>query len=216
MSVTRILIVITALALVGLISYGVVGKSPATPESEASAPAVASVVVQSHVVAMPPVHEIYNDDRRQRAEAERQIEQMRELQSRRAVLAEATRETRGNWEELRMRNEWKMVQLVRTNMATFLAMKKAAGLRTRREVTCEICGGDQWLDLCVVCDRTGKCPTCKGTGGQLFDPDKPCPTCEGRKKCFLCAGRKKMKCNFCEAGKVSTVAQPPRTLFALP
>jgi hypothetical protein len=217
MSTTRLLIIITSVALAGLILYGITGRGPeGSAAAAAPAPTVPAAPPPAAEIPMPPAHEIYNADRRQREEAARQIEHMRQLQTARQQREAAGNLTRQQWEELRMRNEWKMVNLVRTNMAGFLALKQEANKRPEREVTCKFCGGDAMLDLCVICDGSGKCPTCGGVGRERIEPDRPCPTCEGRKKCFLCAGRRKMPCNFCERGKITNIAPPPSTLVGLP
>jgi len=105
---------------------------------------------------------------------------------------------------------WKGVLL--TNRQKFEALRAQAAQSPDQKVPCAICDGKGVLDPCVVCDRTGKCPTCEGTG-KVFD--EVCPTCVGTGKCFLCFGLGKMPCPFClspdgkEEGAITAGAPDP-------
>jgi len=86
--------------------------------------------------------------------------------------------------------------VIETYQPEFEILRAAARQSPARKVPCAICSAKGVLDLCVVCDRTGECPTCHGTGKYY---DGICPTCVGSGKCFVCFGSGKMPCPFCQS-----------------
>lgn len=87
-------------------------------------------------------------------------------------------------------------KFIDAQMPVFEELRKQAALSPDKYVPCTICDAKGILELCVVCDHTGKCPTCRGKGR---DVDGPCPVCLGNGKCFLCFGSGKMPCPFCQS-----------------
>jgi hypothetical protein len=112
--------------------------------------------------------------------------------------------------QLRRHSAW--VKLLQDNWAEFETLRQQAAQSPDKKVPCSICNGRSVLDLCVVCDHTGKCPTCGGSGKVL---ERVCSTCVGTGKCFLCSGSGKMPCPFCESpgtkeeGKITAHAPDP-------
>jgi len=91
-------------------------------------------------------------------------------------------------------NAW--AKVIQERYPQFQALREQAAQAPDKKVDCAICGARGVLDLCVVCDHTGKCPTCQGTGKVA---NGVCPTCVGSGKCFLCFGLGKMPCPFCQS-----------------
>jgi hypothetical protein len=98
---------------------------------------------------------------------------------------------------------WRKV--IDAQMPVFEALRKEAAHSHDKVVPCTICQGQSVLELCVVCDHTGKCPTCHGTGK---DFGEVCPACVGSGKCFLCSGSGKMPCPFCSLLKDEGMITP--------
>jgi len=93
-------------------------------------------------------------------------------------------------------------ELLATNSAAFIALRKRAAQSPTGETPCTLCDGGGYQHYCVLCpEAKGKCATCKGSG--MFSAKEYCPTCLGTGKCFLCFGTGKMSCPFCNDGMVS-------------
>lgn len=108
--------------------------------------------------------------------------------------------------QLYRHNAW--TKVIQDRYPEFQALREKAAQTTDKKVPCAICDARGVLDLCVVCDHTGKCPTCKGTGKVL---NGVCPTCVGTGKCFLCFGLGKMPCPFCQSLPKARETITPRT-----
>ncbi len=218
MSNTRVLIVLTGLGLGFLLLYGISSQLPAPPETAASEAGenVPALRRKAPPVPAPPAQVVMKEVVREQKLVKQQRQQMLARLKERQELEQIARRTRSRWEELRSRNEWKTKQLIETNLSRFEGLKTLALREDDRELRCKICNGDAELDLCTICDSKGRCPSCDGVGRERFEPEKPCITCEGRTSCFFCAGRKKMKCPFCEQGRISTITPWPSSKLPLP
>jgi hypothetical protein len=108
--------------------------------------------------------------------------------------------------QLYRHNAW--TKVIQDNYPQFQALREQAAQSSDKKVPCSICNARGVLDLCVVCDHTGKCPTCHGTGKVL---EGVCPTCVGTGKCFLCLGLGKMPCPFCQSLPNAREVITPRT-----
>jgi DnaJ-class molecular chaperone len=123
----------------------------------------------------------------------KELEKMALEKRRRDQAAEKMHEARAKLQFYKHR-EW--TEVIQTHRKTFEALRQEAAQSPNKKVPCTICDAKGILDLCVVCDHTGKCPTCRGTGKVFGDT---CPTCLGSGKCFLCFGSGKMPCPFSQA-----------------
>jgi hypothetical protein len=93
-------------------------------------------------------------------------------------------------------------EVLATNSAAFLALRKQAAQSPKGKTRCTLCDGAGYQPYCVLCaGDKGKCPSCKGTG--RLSAKEYCPACIGSGKCFLCSGHGKMTCPFCRGGMVS-------------
>ena len=90
--------------------------------------------------------------------------------------------------------------IVATNWPAYQALREQAAAAPSKMVHCTICEGRGLMSYCVVCEHSGKCIACKGTGLTPFG--QVCPTCRGSGKCYLCFGTGKMPCLFCDDGDV--------------
>ena len=139
-----------------------------------------------------------------------ELEKMEANKRQRDLAAEKTRQSRADIQRFRHR-AW--MEVIQTYQPEFETLRAAAAQSPEKKVPCAICGAKGILDLCVVCDHTGKCPSCKGTGKVVGGV---CPTCVGSGKCFLCRGSGKMDCPFCQSSPLTkevitpTTPDPPR------
>ncbi len=124
----------------------------------------------------------------------KELEKMELAKRQRDQAAEKTPMARARM-QLYYQRAW--TEVIRANRQKFEALREEAAQSPDKMVPCTICDAKGVLDLCVVCDHTGKCPTCHGTGRTAFD--EVCPTCQGSGKCFLCFGAGKMPCPFCQS-----------------
>ncbi len=123
----------------------------------------------------------------------KELERMAEDKRQRDHAAEKTHDSR---KKLQFNRHRAWLEVVQANRQTFEDLRREAAHSQDKLVPCTICDAKGVVDLCVVCEHTGKCPTCRGTGK---DFGEVCPTCQGSGKCFLCFGAGKMPCPFCQS-----------------
>jgi hypothetical protein len=216
MTNTRLLIVFSSIGLGLLILYGLQSQIPAPPAGFEAAKDVPAIRHKEPAVPRPAPRELAQENGRQERLAKQQIRELQAGLVQRKKLEAIAKRTRGRWEEIRWRQEWKVKQLIQTNLGTFEAQRILALAEDDKELRCTFCDGEAELHLCTICDSKGVCPTCNGIGQERFEPGKPCITCEGRTSCFYCAGRKKMTCVFCEKGRITTITRWPTFKLELP
>jgi CheY-like chemotaxis protein len=120
-------------------------------------------------------------------------------------LAEARKYQVREQQQLARQPFWSKV--LSTNWLAYKKLHTEALSSAAGAVPCTICNGRGQLDDCILCDGTGKCPTCGGTG--YLASGELCPSCLGSKHCYLCSGTGKMTCPFCDDGMVYAKADPP-------
>jgi len=214
----RRLQVLAAGLFCGLILIFIIGRivSKGAPDGRAGA-ALAAPDPEPDGKGRTPRVEIPNvKPDAQTLERLKELEKMEKVKRQRDLAAEKTRQSRADIQRFRHR-AW--MEVIETYQPEFEILRAAAANSPSKKVPCAICGARGILDLCVVCDHTGKCPTCKGTG--KADDGGVCPTCLGSGKCFLCRGSGKMDCPFCQSSplmkEVITPATPdPLRDFPLP
>lgn len=123
----------------------------------------------------------------------KELEKMELLRSQREQAAEKMHEARAKLQFYKHR-DW--TEVIQAHRQEFKALREAAVQWPLKKIPCTICDAKGVLDLCVVCEHTGKCPTCRGTGKNF---DEICAACSGSGKCFLCSGSGKMPCPFCQS-----------------
>ena len=100
------------------------------------------------------------------------------------------------------------ITVLTTNWPTYKDLRRQASSTATQAVFCTICKGTERLPYCIICsDDKGKCVSCRGSGRASLD--EICPTCLGKRKCFLCSGGGHMSCPFCIEGMVDTRQPPP-------
>lgn len=135
----------------------------------------------------------------------KELEKMEVAKRNEAHAAEKTFEARTKLQVLHG-PAWRAI--VAENMEKFEALRAEAAKSPDKRVPCSICDARGVLEVCVICDRSGKCPTCQGTGTVI---NEVCPTCQKGGKCFLCSGSGKMPCPFCQSSSLSMEAITPTT-----
>lgn len=216
MSNTRILIVLSCIGLGLLLTYWVQPQLPELPEEQRENAPVPPLRQKAQAIPSPPPRVVIQQGERQSEVAKKQLHELRERLRQRQLLEATAKKTRRRWEELRMRSEGIVRELIDTNLSTFKAQRILAQEEDDKELRCVFCDGEALHDFCTVCDSKGLCPSCDGIGRERFEPEKPCVACEGRTSCFYCAGRKKMKCVFCEKGRITTITPWPSYRIELP
>ena len=215
MSSTRVLIVLTSVTLGLLVWYGSTSGDSTPPPTVATAPTRGPVEAAEEVAAPAP-YVVDEERERQDKVLKKQLAAMKAALAQRRGIESIANQTRRRWEELRLLNEWKVKQLIDTNLGNFEALRILARQEADTELRCKICDGDAKLDVCTMCDTKGLCPSCDGIGRERFEPEKPCVACEGRGTCFLCAGGKRMHCVFCENGRITSITPWPSYRVELP
>jgi|GEM_PF-1391085 len=217
MSNPRLLIGLSCVGIVLLLAFGPGSESPELPTEEGvTATASGSGGRQMSPIAMPSEYAQLREREGQEGIAKEQIKAMQAAFDARKRREEIIPQTEFQWEQQLMRNEWKLKRLIDTNLGLFELMKIQARSEDDRELRCRICDGTAKLEVCIICDSKGKCPSCFGTGRERHGPERPCAVCEGRKTCFHCVGSKKMNCPFCEKGRITTVTPWPKYKLELP
>ncbi|MDB6067292.1 MAG: hypothetical protein JWR26_3500 [Pedosphaera sp.] len=124
------------------------------------------------------------------------------MQAEHDLRTRAAAQTQAVHRDLRASHQQAWAAIRKNNWQTFQALRKESATSKDQQVRCTICDGDGYFDHCILClHNDGKCITCQGTG-RVFGTDY-CPSCLGSGKCFLCAGRGKMACLFCDDGIIS-------------
>ena len=112
--------------------------------------------------------------------------------------------------QFKVQDAWS--ELLTTNSAAYLVLRRKAAQSPGGEIRCTLCDGQGSLHYCVLCPpHPGKCPNCKGSGE--IPPSEYCPACQGSGKCFACFGSGKMPCPFCGQGRFNwNLPMPPARL----
>ena len=188
----RSLPLLFSVLLCGLIIALVVRRS--SSESAAGSPAepVPAASEPTSATSAPP-NEAFHGQSEELLARVKELEKMALEKRQRDQAAEGTHLARTNLQFFK-RQAWR--EVIQANRQSFEALRKEAAQSPDKMVPCTICDAKGVLDLCVVCDHTGKCPTCRGTGKYF---DRVCSACYGSGKCFLCFGLGKMPCPFCQS-----------------
>jgi CheY-like chemotaxis protein len=134
-----------------------------------------------------------------RQEAERQ---------KRDQAAARTAEVR---EQLQYARQASWSQVLSTNWQVYQDLRTRASASHGGTTHCTICNGVGQMDFCILCEGSGKCPTCGGAG--KLSNGELCSNCLGNRKCYLCGGTGKMVCPFCDDGVVyKKLPLPPNLL----
>lgn len=198
-----------AIALVcGLFVVLFTNRDPSPSEEEAfAAPAPAGA--ESGPATAPTVYRRSRADMAAEAQAKAaRVEQLAALEAKKRQRAEVPEKTLKIRSQMQLSRHSAWQAVVEAHQKEFEALKVAAAQAPDQRVPCSICGAQGVLDLCVLCDHTGKCPNCRGTG-KVFD--EVCPACSGRGKCFLCSGSGKMPCPFCQSSSQTKEVITPTT-----
>lgn len=97
--------------------------------------------------------------------------------------------------------------LIATNWQVFQALRQQAAASPQSTIACTICDGGGSLGFCILCEHSGKCVSCQGSGKTSHGDD--CPACRGSGQCYLCFGSGKMLCPFCDDGIISSHGPVP-------
>jgi hypothetical protein len=127
----------------------------------------------------------------------------------RGRAAAKTEEYRKRFQHSR-RDLWS--EVISTNWQEFQKLRVLAGKSADGTTRCTICNGFGKMDFCVLCESSGLCMGCRGTGKIA---DEICPNCLGNGKCYLCSGTKRMTCLFCDDGTISTNGPMPSAALPL-
>ena len=192
-----------ALALVALF----LSSSESLPEGEPE-----RAVVAGHGSTAAVERTVYRRSRADEiAEAEAtaaRVEQLKGVEAKKKQRDEAAEKMQTLRARMQLSRHAAWQALVESHQKEFEDLKMAAAQAPDQRVPCSICGAQGVLDLCVLCDHTGQCPNCRGTG-KVFD--EICPACSGRGKCFLCSGSGKMPCPFCQSSSLTKEVITPGT-----
>jgi hypothetical protein len=110
----------------------------------------------------------------------------------------------------RQRNEqWS--SFIHTNWPAYQALRQSANDATNHTAHCTLCDGGGTFRFCILCEGSGVCPACQGSGKSA--DGAPCPVCFAKGTCSLCLGTRHMPCPFCDDGTVyASLAAPPASL----
>jgi CheY-like chemotaxis protein len=133
-----------------------------------------------------------------------ELEKIAAARQQRQQFEARTREVRT---QLQMARAGAWADFLGTNWQAYQGLRKLAANSPDKKTACTICDGNGTLNFCFLCEHSGKCVTCKGTGRNAFK--EPCPTCGGTGKCFLCFGSGRMPCLFCDDGVLYLNLPPP-------
>ena len=140
-------------------------------------------------------------------QAKGQLNGLAGLEAKQASRAEAAKHTYEARCRLQFAKSAAWSNVLATNKPTFEWLRHQADESPTRSAHCTICSGSGTLAFCILCDNSGKCPSCKGRG--VGNYSEICPTCMGVGKCFLCAGSGRMTCHYCDDGTISRRLPPP-------
>jgi len=114
-------------------------------------------------------------------------------------------------EQLQLARQPYWTKVLSTNWSVYKKLHAEAVGSEDHIARCTICDGRGKMDFCIMCNGTGKCQTCGGTGRAA--DGSPCPNCLGSKSCYLCEGTGRMACPFCDDGDIyAKLAPPPNVL----
>jgi CheY-like chemotaxis protein len=154
---------------------------------------------------------------RQRAAYQRQTEErvaaLASLANQQRLRAELEEKQRDKILDLQRARALAWSTILATNWPAYLALKQQAAASSSKTAPCTICDGRGLMTFCVLCDHSGKCIQCGGSGRTFGDP---CPACRGTGKCYLCFGTGKMPCLFCDDGTVYLKGPAPRAQMPIP
>jgi hypothetical protein len=137
------------------------------------------------------------------------IQELGRLEYEQNKRARALAQTEASRKSLQLYKQTHWSHVISTNWDAYLALRQKAQATPTGETPCTLCQGNWYMRYCILCDSTGKCPTCGGTG--KTGNDDYCPTCVGTGKCFRCAGSGKMGCPFCNDGMIEARGPSPPT-----
>ncbi len=142
-------------------------------------------------------------------QAKGQLNGLTGLEAKQASRAEAAKHTYEARCRLQFAKSAAWSNVLATNKPTFEWLRHQADQSPSQSAQCTICNGSGTFAFCILCDNSGKCPSCKGRG--VGNYSEICPTCLGVGKCFLCAGSGRMTCHYCDDGTISRRLPPPPT-----
>jgi hypothetical protein len=177
------------------------------------APGPTNEIAAVHIETAAAADAGFREQRAYESSTQNRIEQLSSLEQARERRAQAAKLSHEVRERLLMIHQKTWATVISTNRETFAKLRYAAAHSVTGQSQCTICDGKGVLDYCILCQNTGKCPTCKGTG--KLEHDDLCPTCLGTGKCYLCFGNGKMTCPFCDDGIVSAKGPPPPQFMPL-
>jgi hypothetical protein len=204
---TALSLLIGCLTLAAWLSNRSIADAAQAPRPSAEPAAAANVVASAPAVPFNGAADAqaFEKDRQAQVEWAKQREQAR------LKLEEATSKMKESREayQFMLQEEW--TSIIYTNTLTFNSLRSAAAHSDGNYVPCQICNTRGKLNFCVLCQNSGKCPGCHGTG--VVSQNHTCPTCLGSGHCFLCAGTGKMTCPFCDDGEISAHQHNPSTVL---
>jgi len=190
------------LLIAGWLLYALVagrGAAPA-PEAETASDPASESVLQTEAIAVEE----------HAAPQPSELVAMELEQGKRQRAAEKSEEFR---KDLQFSRESAWSRVLVSNWQAFKALRQKAAASPHGQTPCTLCDGRGHMDHCVLCQDTGKCPTCAGTGNAAHA--EYCPTCLGKGSCYLCRGSKGMSCPFCDAGTVYLKGPVPPGMLPL-
>jgi CheY-like chemotaxis protein len=116
-------------------------------------------------------------------------------------------------EQLQLARQPYWTKVLSTNWAVYQKLHAEAVGSDKHTARCTICDGRGKLDFCVMCNGSGKCQTCGGTG-RAADGGL-CPDCLGSKTCYLCDGSGRMACPFCDDGEIYAKLPAPSNVLPI-
>ncbi len=189
------LVCILALSFAGWLISGRGGKPAAGPSSTAAQNTAPTVRI-----AQPDPSHIALQQELEAQETRAYIEELKRLEVQRSQKVTATAENRQARASLQNDRQEVWSTFIRTNWHTYETLRKAVIDSPDHSAHCTLCDGRGLMNFCLLCEGDGQCPACQGTGkssnGQL------CPVCLGTAKCFLCFGKGRMPCPFCDDGVI--------------
>ena len=177
------------------------GTAPAPEPESASDPASESVIETEAVAIEDPA-----------ATQPTELVGLELEQGKRQRAAEKSENFRGDLQYVTA-GAWSRV--LASHWPAFTALRQKAADSPHGQTPCTLCDGKGkgHMDHCVLCQNSGKCPTCSGTGKAAHG--EYCPTCLGKGSCYLCRGSKRMTCPFCDDGTVDVKTPVPPGMLPL-
>jgi len=168
--------------------------------------------VQAEITAQTPDPALEEARIQEEAEYQQQadtrVQQLAKLESSRAAREIAAGKMFEARTQLQASKAPSWTSVRTTNWEAFETLRHKADTSSSGTAECTLCDGRGVMRFCVLCDNTGKCPTCKGSGKRFGE--NSCLTCAGTGKCYICSGLGRMTCLFCDDGTISRkTALPP-------